>query len=57
LVNQLFESHQLVTVLLVGLLGVGVAQVIELRIEGEEHGIVLVHWAACDADLLILRLP
>jgi hypothetical protein len=57
LVNQLLESHQLVAVLLVGLLGVGAAQVIELSIEGEEHWIVLFHWATCDADVLILRLP
>ena len=57
MVNQLLESHQLVAVLLVRLLGVGAAQVIELRIEGEEHWIVLFHWAACDADVLILRLP
>ena len=45
LVDQLFKPHQLVAGLLVGLLDIGAAQVVQLGVEREQHGVVLVHGA------------
>jgi len=54
--NQLLEPHQLVAILLVGLLVVSAAQVVQLRIEREEYGMVFVHLGPFDAAGQILRL-